>query len=171
MNIKKKSKKHCVLIIDGVDGVGKTTVCRRLSEKLGFPVIKMPGMKEYFDNSAEKMSKYFNSIVEQFNPGQFILDRGYPSSLVYSKIFERQDNLGYIPSHCKTLSAKVFILTAESATLSLRKAKDEIPSITQEKRIVLDQEYKFLANFMRWEIIDTTELTTEETCQKIIEKI
>lgn len=100
------------LIIDGSDNLGKTTVIDILSKELKLPVVKMPNMKEYIkNNNPEEFSKLFNETIVQFAEYPFILDRGFTSSLVYSKVFNRKFDLSYIKKIEEILTPTVIILT------------------------------------------------------------
>lgn len=80
------------IIIDGVDGIGKSTQCQLLARHLGFPIIRMPDFK---GGDIEQSAFIFNNTLTQFY-GNYIIDRGFISSLVYSKVMKRNANLSYI---------------------------------------------------------------------------
>lgn len=162
-------KKYPIIIIEGVDGSGKTTTCNLLSKELNLPVIKLKNVPKYFTTNIEEVSRVFNETVEQFKSFSFILDRGLVSSIIYSRVYGRKDNLDYIFSLFGEIKPKIFILTADEKTLFERKPEDEIIDI--EKRKKLDLEYRKLSNYMRWELIDTSEKTPEVVCKEIIDKL
>lgn len=104
------------ILIDGPDKVGKTTVIKMLSDQLNIPVIKMTNMKDYLtgslsENKAEEFSKLFNETLIQFKDSSFIMDRGFTSSIVYSRVFNRSFDLSYLDDIEQILQPKVFILT------------------------------------------------------------
>jgi thymidylate kinase len=163
------AKKRTVILIDGVDGVGKTTVCNLLAEKTGYPIIKMPNMPKYFDSNPEEMARLFNETIIQF-PGDMILDRGYPTSLVYSKIYGRDiRQLDYVSSISSHLKPKVFILSATDKDILSRKNADEL--IDNEKRVLINKEYVEFGRMMNWNVIDTSNLEAEDVCKKILESL
>lgn len=105
-------KKPLHIIIDGVDGIGKTTVCEILKNYTGLPVIKMPRTKEYIKKeNVEEMSRFFNDTISQFEKFPFIMDRGFTSSVAYSKALGRVSDLGYLEEWIDKMSPKIFILT------------------------------------------------------------
>jgi hypothetical protein len=112
--MKKKSKKSSNplhLIVDSADGLGKTTVCDLLSLELDIPVIKMADMPDYFKKNPEAASKIYNKTVVQFKEFSFIQDRGWPTSLVYSKVYKRKvKDLDYLAEVIGKLNEKVFLL-------------------------------------------------------------
>lgn len=101
------------IIIDGPDGVGKSTVCDLLSKSSGYPIIRMADSAKYFSDPQflEIMARQFNETVSQFAKYPFIMDRGYPTSLVYSKIFNRKGDLSYIKDIEYKLNPHVYILS------------------------------------------------------------
>lgn len=159
-----------ILLIDGPDGTGKTTICNELATLLKIPLVKMPNMKQYFENGmTEEFSKFFNEILVQFKTTDFILDRGFTSSLVYSNVYKRPFDLSYIDDIEKELQPKVFILTASDEELFKRRPTDEI--IAQEFRIEVNAEYRRLAKERGYIIIDTTGSTIEEVKQEILKYV
>ena len=157
-------------MIDAVDGVGKTTVCNILSEKLNAPVIKMPNMHQYFkEGNAEVFSKLFNQTIVQFKQYSFIMDRGFLSSIVYSKIYNRDFDLSYLREIEEELACKIIVLTARPEVFLARKANDEI--IKNEFRIKLNEEYVNLAKERGYIIIDTSDMTPEEVSDEVLKKI
>lgn len=115
------------ILIDGADGLGKTTICHLLSRRTGYPTVKMPNMKEYIkNNSPEEFSKLFNETIVQFSDYDFILDRGFTSSMVYGKHFKREFDLSYLDPLRNVLQPKVFILTGQRS--------DEVQYIGQHRR-------------------------------------
>lgn len=165
--MKSKEQSNSVIIVEGVDGSGKTSVCELLSKATGYPIVKMPRMKEFFSNNAEEMSKFFNEIIVQI-PRGFVLDRGFPSSLVYSKVYNREFDLSYIKDIEKKLKANIFILTATEKILKSRK-NDEI--IQGEMLYRINEEYLKLAVSKNWKVIDTSNITPSQVSEIILATI
>jgi len=152
------------LIIEGSDKVGKSTVCRLLSEKLGIPVIKMKDMPRFFKKNPEEASEVYNKTIVQFKDFSFIQDRGFPSSIVYSIYYNRRYPIDYIVHEISPeLKAKVFILNSKS------RCADEIVTPTEQDE--LREIYNNFARIYGWNIIDCENLSPEEICNKILEKI
>jgi hypothetical protein len=128
------------ILIDGADNTGKTTVCKILGEKLKLPVIKMPNMKDYIKNhSAEEFSKLFNETIIQFKKYDFILDRGFTSSLAYSKVHDRDFDLSYIEEIEKQLDPKVFIFTGMNESGFEYFQEDDV--YTHDQNIAVDKAF------------------------------
>jgi thymidylate kinase len=107
----KTSTENPIIIIDGPDGVGKSEICKKLSEIFQVPLIRMPHPENMDD--VEKLSKQFNMTIDQVK-SPMILDRGFPSSLVYSEHFGRNTDLSYLPKLFTDREVIVFIVVAKS---------------------------------------------------------
>lgn len=121
--MKNKFKKPLHIIIDGADGTGKSTIVQLLSRYYDLPIIKMPVPQERVRTDViEDLSEMFNKTVVQYHESDFIMDRGFTSSLVYSKVFKRTHNLGYIHNIEQILDPVVIIISAfeEGKNNSLR---------------------------------------------------
>lgn len=70
-------------------------------------------MIKYFDDNPEIASQAFNESLCNFKDISFIMDRGYPSSLVYSAHFRRQYDFSYLKEWCKEMKPKIFILVGQ----------------------------------------------------------
>jgi thymidylate kinase len=158
------------IMIDGPDGTGKTTICEMMSELFKIPLIKMPNMKKYFENGmTEEFSQFYNELIVQFKDTDFVQDRGFTSSLVYGKVYDRHYDYSYIDAIENELKPKVFILTATDDVLFERRPTDEI--ITQDFRIEVNKEYRNLAAERGYTLIDTSNLTIEEVKQEILKYV
>lgn len=158
--MKNKSRKPLHLLIDGTDRVGKTTVCELLRLSTGLPVIKMKDMSTHFSSEPEKASEIFNKTIVQLKKYSFICDRGFPSSIVYSKIYKRKYDLSYLEDIQKELNPVVIILVSYAD-----RGKDEI--IEEKKRLELQEEYIRQSNANGWNMIDVTNLTPSQTLSEI----
>jgi thymidylate kinase len=160
--------KNIHIMIEGVDGVGKTSVCNLLSEKLDIRVVRMNAHK-YFYSTIEEASRMFNDLLCQFEKFSFIMDRGYVSSIVYSKVYERNSDLSYLDEVNNILRPEVIILTATPEKLFERSPSDKV--VDNDKRIPIQEEYIRFGRSHDLKIIDTTNLTIEEVCQEILKNL
>lgn len=82
------------ILVEGPDGVGKTTISRALGERLGLPVFKFPDEAKVFRTGQDGWLKfdlgltYFLDQTDQ----HFISDRSYVSEFVYAHAFDRDTN-------------------------------------------------------------------------------
>lgn len=162
------------LVIDGSDNLGKTTILNMLSEKLQLPIVKMPNMQRYIkDGNAEQFSQLFNETVVQFAQYPFLLDRGYSSSLVYSKLFGRSYDLSYLRGTEEVLKPTFVILTGR------RRINDEItytsfckdPIFDDEQKAKIDEAFCELASANNWPLVEVWGKTPEQILQEVLIKI
>jgi midasin (ATPase involved in ribosome maturation) len=71
-----------LIVIEGADGVGKSSICEVLSQKLGYPIMKMPET----NGDIERFSMFYRQLIAKID-NVMILDRFFPSSLVYGTFF------------------------------------------------------------------------------------
>jgi len=160
---KKQPNKAIHLIIDGSDKTGKTTVCYLLSKKLNMPVIKMQNMPHYLTRAdPELASEVYNRTLLEFKDFDFIMDRGYPSSLVYSSYFKRTYDLTYLAKIERDLNPIIIILVTDNP-----RADDDVWSQNDLK--LINTCYKSMAIKHGWYVINATNLTPGQTCQKILD--
>lgn len=162
--MKNRYKKPLHVLIDGTDKVGKTTVCELLRLSTGLPLIKMKDMPIHFKKDPEGASEIFNKTIQQFHKYSFICDRGFPSSIVYSKIYNREHDFSYLDELQKVLDPIVIILVSYAD-----RGKDEI--VEESKRLTVQEEYIRQAKTTDWYVIDVTNLTPSQTLREIIKII
>lgn len=165
-------KKPRHIIIDGSDGLGKTTILEKVSLILNFPIIKMPNMKQYIEeNNAEQFSMLFNQTVIQFAQYPFLLDRGYTSSLVYSKLFGRKFDLGYLKDTEEILKPLVIIFTGEytdpcGKTDYISFRGDDLFSSKEQKRI--DREFCRLSRLREYPLVHVCNKTLLQVTEEVL---
>ena len=166
--MKKYSNIH--IILDGADGVGKTTVVNLLSEKLNIPIIKMKGMSRYFKKNPEEASQIFNETVIQFKDFPFIQDRGWTSSIVYSIAYKRKlKDVMYLAGIIGELNEKVFFLVRDEpfrkdVLVKNRKWKKLNTIFSEANRA--DNPFNIKVN-----IIQVGNKKPTEICQEILKKL
>lgn len=86
------------ILVEGPDGVGKTTVCAHMSEMTGIPVFKAPSEKQIFREGGRQSLAFDHTLVSFLEQTgyRFISDRCYISELVYSKVFGRETDMGLL---------------------------------------------------------------------------
>lgn len=110
--------KQKVLIIEGPDRCGKTTIGCELKKHLNIPYFKNSDEHKYFlsdpsyfKNAVKYVDTYFASYLKQSN-ASVILDRSYPSEWVYSRVFNRStydDVLNELDESHSKLGTKIII--------------------------------------------------------------
>jgi len=81
------------ILVEGPDCVGKTTLCKQMSELTGIPVWKCPAEKDIFRGGAGGVSLWFDlhlaNLLDQ-TAYRIISDRSFLSEAVYAQVFGRQ---------------------------------------------------------------------------------
>lgn len=93
-----------IVILEGINGTGKTTVASEINKKIGFPVyraFKSFSTYEHFDDESEygwlkDMNVPFNTHVDDLYVSDFvktvlcdvILDRSMPSAIAYGSVYD-----------------------------------------------------------------------------------
>lgn len=153
----KSSREYPLIIIDGPDGVGKTEICQKLGEQLQIDVIRMAPPSDM--KVIEDASRTFNETINQIK-STLILDRGFPSSIVYSQFFDRDVKYDYITNLFKDRDVFVFIIVADNPYrgdwLVSEKDFHEIKDL-----------YIRLATSNKWDIINNNE-STDSCVRQII---
>lgn len=82
--------KQTIIIFEGHDKAGKTTILNSLSRQQQLPIFKLQRDKKWFDPYV--VSKYGDEMLLQFleqTKTSVILDRCFPSQYAYSKVYNR----------------------------------------------------------------------------------
>jgi thymidylate kinase len=112
-----------ILLMEGADGTGKTTLAKALSSELSIPYFKRNNEdfkncteEAFWKNEAFKNSLYFDqTYIAQFlkqTGYSTILDRAWPSEYVYSQVFCRNTDfqlLTELDDFYSNLRAKIII--------------------------------------------------------------
>ena len=141
-------KRECpLIIIEGADGVGKTTIIERLCQVYSMRSLRMPRPDD--DPSPDRIerdSKLFNMMVDQIKE-PLILDRGYPSSIVYSQVFNRDIDINYIKDLYSDREVFVFVIDCD-------KPKRTDDWYDEDDFYKIRDCYRKLANQHQWVIIN-----------------
>jgi thymidylate kinase len=161
-----------IIFIEGPDGSGKTELVNRLNRGGYGPIVRLPKSQEFFKKgNIEEASWIFNNTIGQLiSKCNFIVDRGYFSSLVYSKIYKRKTDLSYIWDIHKKLKPIIIFLDAKDSILFERRPIDAV--IKSKERLRVSNEYRKMYNKLKAKKfnciyrIDTSKLSPLEVYQK-----
>lgn len=82
-----------IIVIEGIDRVGKTTLANMLSEKTGYPIFKAKPLNDNRTPEANnEAGNMLYTLIEQGIINYFILDRGHFTEYVYGKIDRNYSN-------------------------------------------------------------------------------
>lgn len=87
-----------VIIVEGIDRVGKTTLCNMLRDELGFTIYKhndkcFEYSKMDNDNETDKMLQLIDLYKQVGNGGNLIFDRFHWSDYVYGKLERKYEEI------------------------------------------------------------------------------
>lgn len=93
------------IIIEGADGVGKSTIAKKIAEKFNLSLV-------HFTN---KDPRDLNFYYQSLRKNNVVYDRSFLSEMIYPKIFNRPEKLKeyefqYLLEKAKELDIKIFII-------------------------------------------------------------
>lgn len=159
-----------IIIFEGPDMTGKTTIAKALAEYLDIPYFKNTLQSQAFLNwKDDPDDNFFLGLIKYSDPyfisylGQsgasVVIDRAYPSEWVYSALFKREtDQRGLQQSDegYAALGAKIVITTRSTYTQD----DDLAPDILNASKITeLDTLYD---DFSHWTDCDTFKLNVDD---------
>lgn len=154
------------IILEGADGVGKTTLARILADKYGMDICHCT---QY---DAADYAFYQQTLRKK----NVIWDRHTLGELIYPKVFGRKQQIGtedarLIMHYAKLNDVKVFVLTCDEMTLEQRLCErgNEHPKILDNIGYINSQ-FLFYAEQYHLPVIDTSKMTLAEIFNLIGEK-
>lgn len=151
------------VIIDGCDGVGKTSVCEKLANKLGCNIVRL----------THDGDRSLYAYLDLMTCNNVVHDRSFLSEIIYPRHFSRESrikrediNTLYRILHFHEL--KMFILTASTEVIQNRVSKrgdDYITDLSKLKEI--NNDYLRVAKRHGFTVIDTTDKTVDEVVEEI----
>ena len=153
------------IIIEGPDGVGKSTLVTKLKEHYNIDSIRL----SYKD---PKDINFYGRILEKTD---CIFDRQFLSEIVYAPIFGRECQLSWgdvceLHKKTKDLGIKIFILDADIDEIlhRINKRGDEFEEVKNNINN-LRLKFLYLAEVLNIEIIDTSKIEFEDIIRKVEE--
>jgi thymidylate kinase len=151
--------KQNVIIVEGVDKVGKSTIAKELSKAMKIPYFKY-NIFNYWDKGQFEQATYFDQpyLVELLKQTKYsiIIDRAYPSEFAYAPVFGRnydEEFLKKIDEKFAELQAVVILCFKYN-----NNKKDEKVPLEKYKEI-LDRYLKFITwSKCRVILLDTTSM-------------
>ena len=151
--------KQTILIVEGVDMVGKTTILSELSKQINIPVYKEVREERWYDHYIDL--KYAEEsriqMLEQLG-FSVIFDRSYISEFAYAHAYNRLTNdeiIGNLDKRYAKLGAKIIYLYKQNHCV-----EDKTHLIECEKYKTVEENYEIYLQFhtdCEYIALDTTD--------------
>ncbi len=151
--------KQRIIIVEGVDMVGKTSVIKALSELLAIRSYKEDREEKWYDHNIDLLYSEEARIQLLEKMGfDIILDRSYPSEYAYAHAYNRKtidDRIDELDSRYATLGAKIIYLFRTPESFK----RDKTGLIDFDKYSKIHNEYLNFLDMTRCNfiMIDTTD--------------
>ena len=183
--------------VEGMDGVGKTTVCRMLSEKLGYKFVEKP-LHYLFDDSAEEIREYvrirdevnksddrlFTSwfyalgsiyLYSLFKDKNIITDRHVLSNYAWSGTQENEDVFRLLLNKIGNPDLTVILYAGRDVIekrIKTRNEQDDNLAIVGCSQRIYEKMIYFCNKYgIPFMVINTENVTAEEVVDKILDRI
>lgn len=183
-----------VIIVEGAQGVGKTTVTNILREKILYcNLYRLTGIKDKTLNGREKIYNHYLSLLEYLQreattEATHLFDRTFTTEYVYSLLdhahYDFTKQFEDLISSMEELSLKIpvyyFTLTMDATkfeqTLSVKISKPQHAGIVFSSQESLVQQEKFLTipkymSCINHSVIDASNISAEDVANRIIDFI
>ena len=154
------------IIIEGADGVGKTTLAKILADKYGLEIA----------HCTQYDASDYNFYRQTLRKENVVWDRHTLGELIYPRVFERRPQIGtedarLIMHYAKEEGVKVFVLTCDEMIIRQRLCErgNEHPKIMDNIGFINSQ-FLFYAEQFHVPVIDTTKMTLNEIFNLVEEK-
>jgi len=164
----KDKKKNNIIIFDGVDNSGKTTIAKELSSRLGIPYFSYKRPDDLTDKNVSDANMlaldYIYRLLDSID-ASIIIDRAHPSEYVYGPLL-RGTPIGHtkmIDKLAAKIGAKIIICSKEKLTAKTNER------LTESQLKSADMGFKY---FIEETVCETLELdTTDEDLNSQLRKI
>src|SRR5579859_724747 len=161
-----------IVIVEGPDNSGKTTLARALSARINVPYYKYP-KRPFSDIQAfdtKLVTRYVDRWLVDFLahvPQSLILDRSYPTEWVYGEVFQREidlDDLVYVDQGFALLDAHIVLCTKQSYVSYTDDliASEALPALVEQYH-----QFQTWTRVQRILALDTTNENLEEQLEAI----
>lgn len=150
------------IIIEGCDGTGKTTLCKKLAEHYGLDIVHVTSKDPNdFD--------FYRQLLRKTN---VVFDRHFVGELIYPVIYNRVGKLSftgasYLRNICIEEGVVVIVLTADIEEIRKRlQVRGEETFVFNALPRILDQ-FSYLAEHLQIRMFDTSKDSFESICHYI----
>jgi thymidylate kinase len=160
MTLEEMAGAHDTLVLEGPDGVGKSTLAEHLSARYGFQVVHSPQTPDHLD-----LADRYRSLLDR--DGRILFDRCFVSELVYGPLYRGRSRITW--SQAIDLAESVIArtglivhLTAPPAVIRRRLLDRDGEAVSLEEISALvtgfHRVFSSLADYTRVLTLDTTTL-------------
>ena len=147
------------IILEGVDGAGKTTLAKILADKYGLDICHCT------QHDAADYDFYRQTLRKE----NAVWDRHTLGELIYPRVFSRTQQIGtedarLVMHYAKQEGVKVLVLTADMHTLLARLNRRQVPEspLIVDNLEWIDKQFRLLAEEFRVPVIDTSKMTLQQ---------
>lgn len=147
------------IIIEGVDGAGKTTLAKILADKYGLDIC----------HCTQHDAADYDFYRQTLRKGNVVWDRHTLGELIYPTVFNRRPQIGtedarLVMHYAKEENVKVIVLTADMSVLFERLHRREKPEhqLIMDNLDYIDSQFRFFAREFHLPIIDTSTVSLQE---------
>lgn len=172
-----------IVLLEGGDKTGKTTLGEKLTKALRMPLFSGPRIKHHEDYNKEEITQFYKGVNETvlkmcMMNDNFIIDRFFVSDFVYSKCFNRQQNLK--PFELSQIRNRILIVTTHCHIKDQIQRLEVEPGNTSEDDLYIQQKLflmyeemfsKDLPEHFRFMRLNTTSMKEAECVIRVQEEI
>ena len=148
------------IILEGVDGAGKTTLAKILAEKYGLDICHCTQ-----DDAAD-----YNFYRQTLRKDNIVWDRHTLGELIYPRVFGRRQQISTEDARlvlhyaAKEEGVIILVLTADMPTLLSRmnRRKTSEHPLIMENLDWIDSQFKYYANQFHVPVIDTSKMALQQ---------
>lgn len=150
------------IIVEGCDGTGKTTLCKRLAERYGFDVVHV----------TSKDPNDFDFYRQTMRKSNVVYDRHFLGELIYPKVYDRKGNLSlhdakWFRHYAFETKTCIIVLTTDIDEIKRRLTeRGELPFVF-DKVESINKQFLFLADKLMIKTFDTSVDSFENICDYI----
>ncbi len=177
MSERSGTSKQQIIILGGTERVGKTEIAKALSARLGIPIFKAQVQKKFFMGDRSQFLPFLKfgettlaDFLEQTGTS-VILDRNWPSEIVYSEYFNRPTDVDVtkqLDEAYANMGALIVVCTRLQGYAG--RVDEDDKTIREEQITAIDKLYKKRVSQVktRHVFLDTSDEDLERELREII---
>ena len=147
------------IIIEGCDGTGKTTLCKKLAERYGWDIVHV----------TSKDPNDFDFYRQTMRKTNVVFDRHFIGEMIYPQIYNRKGNLDrhdleYFIHQSYKEKCPVIVLTTDLEEIHRRLSVRGEEKFVAEKIETINKQFLSIALKYGLQVFDTAQNSFEEIC-------